>query len=175
MTDMSEFRRDVNNLGPKRVKILHSVIGLKEKTRMIVDSSTGVAIGSEVTRQKARLCACELRNENEADGVSSPSGAQDSLRFWMCVTLVYKLKVEGKDARKAYCLGKRSPDDPVLYLYLPSMYAALGKPMVTDNGDPILIKVTGNLYGTRRAGAIFWEFKRAFLDVLGFMQSVVEP
>ena len=43
------------------------------------------------------------------------------------------------------------------------------------DGRPYLIEVIGNLYGTQQAGRIFWQFMRAFLLDIGFVQSDVEP
>ena len=158
---MAAFDERVRERGASNVKLIPSVMPLTIK-----------AVSGRI---KARFCACEMRTHGASPDTKSPAAQLCSVRWHGCLTLIFKMKSKQLDATRAYCHGKRDPSSPSIFLRLPSMWSAMGYPTKDCDGRPYLIEVIGNLYGTQQAGRIFWQFMRAFLLDIGFVQSDVEP
>ena len=140
------YKQCVAARGPGMVKLLPSTFAFTVKPKS--------------GRKKGRFCGCEMRKWGKADATKSPTAAVCSVRWHGILCIIYRMQTKQIDAKKAYCRGSRDKDEPSIFLRLPSAWKMMGYPMFDPQGRPLLIEVIGNLYGTQRAGRIFWEFMR---------------
>ena len=141
-------------------------------------------------RLKVRLCAAQNRKRYSMDDTWSPTVGLDSVRFIVTIGALTKAHISTYDVSGAYLNGRRSPTDDVIYLrtppglqYLNEALLARGLPIdprlnTRDrDGNTVLFKCPGNLYGLQEAGRVWYLCAREWLvgSTMQMRQSNVDP
>lgn len=157
----------------QKVQFLHS--------RVIYDRKFNSSM--EEIRKRGRLVGCQNRDKYEVDDCFSPTTTADSVLLMFDVAARFACKLIVYDVSKAYLQGKRSVDtDDLIFIFMPSgidKIAARFKDArfspANDAGDRAYFFVTGNLYGLREAGKIWYLHNRDWHLSIGFQQASTDP
>lgn len=114
---------------------------------------------------KARLCLCgNLQRSDDPDANYAAQASVDFLPLFIWLSLKLKLDIHHTDVKTAYVHAKRNT--PIFSREIP------GYSMPDDH----IIRVTGNLYGARDAGALWSALRDHILTKeLKFIVSIINP
>jgi hypothetical protein len=135
-------------------------------------------------KYKARCTAADTRASSPTPHalVSSPTASWDGIRLTLAVAAEYGLTARFYDIVQAYLTGedKRPVDAVALRPYggFDRVCAGESDPFYRlrdDNGRQLVWLCTGNLYGLRRAGRVFYEHVTGWLAEHGWTATTGDP